>query len=340
MFKKNNGTGRTTTRKSLALAVALFAAGLSNLGLAEQRSDYDLDNDGLIEINDLADLNQIRFSLNGQSLYGSNIGCPASGCVGFEQTVDVDFDINQDGVVNSLDGVSSNGFVPIGSQDSPFIAIYDGAGHEIINLVIKQDYENFIGLFGATSNAEIKNLGLTGPLMSVTGYYYVGGLIGSADDTAVSSVYASGEVIGSGKLGGLIGRAYNSSLIATYSNVSVDGFSYTGGVIGISTGTTLSSSYSIGPVKANYYVGALIGAAHYTSAVEDSYWAWDTTGHTFSSGSSKTSGVTLEELKCPTSADDTACSDIMLFDGWDNLLGSNGAPVWGFGSSEDLPTFM
>ncbi|MFT6655681.1 MAG: hypothetical protein ACJAWI_002455, partial [Marinomonas primoryensis] len=41
------------------------------------RTDYDLDDDGLIEINSLADLNEIRNNLDGTTLYGESGGCPA-----------------------------------------------------------------------------------------------------------------------------------------------------------------------------------------------------------------------------------------------------------------------
>ena len=38
------------------------------------RADYDLDDDGLIEINSLADLDEIRNNLDGTSLYGESTG--------------------------------------------------------------------------------------------------------------------------------------------------------------------------------------------------------------------------------------------------------------------------
>ena len=46
---------------------------------ADGRADFDLNNDGLIEINDLSDLNAIRNSPDGSSLYGSSAGCKTGG---------------------------------------------------------------------------------------------------------------------------------------------------------------------------------------------------------------------------------------------------------------------
>ena len=55
--------------------IRIFAASVLTLSSAslfaeDNRPDFDLDDDGLIEINDLADLDEIRNSLDGTSLYG------------------------------------------------------------------------------------------------------------------------------------------------------------------------------------------------------------------------------------------------------------------------------
>jgi hypothetical protein len=325
-------------RKTNVLAVGILFASLSQAAFSENRTDYDIDNNGLIEINDLSDLNQIRYSLNGQSLYGSSAGCPASGCFGFEQTTDLDFDINQDGLVNSLDGMAGEGFVPIGSSGSEFSAIYDGGGHEIQNLTIDRTYEQFIGLFGAASYATIKNLGLTGPAMYVSGYNYVGAIAGSIDNSTLSAVYVTGKVGGRGNVGGLVGTANNSTINASFSTGSVKGVSYTGGLVGGSTGTSLSYSYAAGHVSANYYVGGMVGASHYTSSVINSYWAKDATTKSFSSGSNSSNGVTLSNLKCPVVANESSCSGIMLYENWDDIISDQGDPIWDFGTPDQLPS--
>lgn len=63
--------------KIIVISTVMLLLTLTMHANAEKnRQDYDLDNDGLIEINDLADLNEIRNNLDGSSLYGSSIGCP------------------------------------------------------------------------------------------------------------------------------------------------------------------------------------------------------------------------------------------------------------------------
>ncbi|WP_444923325.1 hypothetical protein ACJJH9_15660 [Microbulbifer sp. DLAB2-AF] len=57
------------------------------------RTDFDLDDDGLIEINDLADFNEILNNLEGASLYEVSTGCTSSGCRRFESNAVFDFKV-------------------------------------------------------------------------------------------------------------------------------------------------------------------------------------------------------------------------------------------------------
>ncbi|MFL0809066.1 MAG: hypothetical protein K6L76_01495 [Agarilytica sp.] len=81
----------------LSLSLLIFSL---HSNAASGRAEYDLDDDGLIEIDDLGDLDEIRNHLDGTSLYGESTGCPVEGCVGFELTTDLDVDTNADGVVD------------------------------------------------------------------------------------------------------------------------------------------------------------------------------------------------------------------------------------------------
>ena len=76
-------------------------------------TDYDADEDGLIEIDSLAQLNAIRWDLNGDSTNYTNafpsaatgMGCPDGSdagddpddCTGYELQNDLDFDTDDDG---------------------------------------------------------------------------------------------------------------------------------------------------------------------------------------------------------------------------------------------------
>jgi hypothetical protein len=182
------------------------------------RSDYDLDNDGLIEINDLSDLNEIRNNLDGKSLYGSSKGCPEEGCSGFELTQDLDFDTNQNGRIDEGDtywnanaaGVGE-GWKPIGDYGKDFRANFDGNGYRILNLYINRPTALYVGLFGRFSGDELTGVGLTGRLTSIVGSSNTGALIGAVGirfNVKVSKSYSTGRVVGTLDVGGLIGDAY------------------------------------------------------------------------------------------------------------------------------------
>ena len=74
--------------------------------------DYDPDNDGLIDVGNLAQLDAVRYDLDGDGLVDGatwmpyydafpmgapEMGCPSDGCTGYELTADLDFDTNNSG---------------------------------------------------------------------------------------------------------------------------------------------------------------------------------------------------------------------------------------------------
>ena len=116
--------------------------------------DYDTDDDGLIEVSSLAQLEAVRWDANGDgySDHGgplhvgfpnalAQMGCPSSGCVGYELTGDLDFDTNASGDADEGDDYwnSGHGWVPIGADTDHFGAVFEGNGHTISNLFINSD---------------------------------------------------------------------------------------------------------------------------------------------------------------------------------------------------------
>ncbi|TXR53810.1 hypothetical protein [Reinekea thalattae] len=250
--------------------------------------DIDDNDNGLIEISSLEQLDWIRNNLagtsldDGISLNGSDEGCYlVTGCNGYELTQDLDFDTNDDGVMNAddtyydYDGDSSNsGWLPIGTKDSPFTAIFEGNDYEIRNLYINRSYGDnetsgsYIGLFGyldngSSVNAEIRNIGLTGELMDVTGGAYTGGLVGYMQYTTITSSYTTGKVSGAGsRVGGLVGHMGFSNMTSSYTTGTVTGgANYTGGLVGSSYYNNIVTSYSSASISAQYATAGLIGQA-------------------------------------------------------------------------------
>ncbi len=89
-------------------------------------TDYDKDNDGFIEITTLAQLDAVRYDLDGdglvdgamwESYYAAgafpmgalDMGCPPDGCVGYELSADLDFDTDGSGTADSDDTYWNDG---------------------------------------------------------------------------------------------------------------------------------------------------------------------------------------------------------------------------------------
>jgi hypothetical protein len=343
---------------------------------ADARTDYDLDDDGLIEINDLADLNEIRNNLDGKTLYGSNAGCPNAddgtvngGCIGFELTTDLDFDTNQDGVMDGSDDYwnGSYGWNPIGDYSNPFSAVFDGNGHVIRNLFINRSSSMRRGLFGLTQNALIRNLGLTGPLMSVSGATYVGALVGAAYESEIKNIFNTGPVQSlAGIVGGLVGYLSVSTLENAVNSGSVAGSSSVGGLVGTafsvnsSRFSTVRNGLNTGLVAGNGNTGGLVGNnndSYRVTVIENSYWASDASGQNTSASSSEANsyvGLPLATLQCAVTANTNSSNSncvsadgsaegltgpVTVFNGWDQAL-LDGQNLWGFGNDTQIPAMV
>ena len=230
-----------------------------------ERTDYDLDNNGLIEINDLADLNEIRNDLTGASLYGSSAGCPTTGCIGFELTTDLDFDTNGDGLMNAEDTYWNNGsgWVPLGSNSTPFSAVFEGHGYKVRNLYLNYSTSRYRGLFGYLSNAQVTNIGLTGPLVYVRGYDHTGILAGLAINSQISGIHVSGRLVGarnsSNYFGGIVGYLDKSQLERSIASVQVLSQANSGGLVGYASNSQLTSVMATGSVvEINRYKGGIV----------------------------------------------------------------------------------
>ncbi|NTW33505.1 MAG: hypothetical protein HGB12_12940, partial [Bacteroidetes bacterium] len=162
-----------------------------------------------------------------------------------------------------------------------FSGSYNGQGHTIDGLYINLPSTIFVGPFGFTWAATIKNLGLTN--VSITGYDQVGGLIGSTQEyDIVDSCYVTGSVTANyvqNGCGGLIGFTNDATVSNCYSSctvVGIDGSGSgegTGGLIGMNYGNVYRC-YSAGSVSGHNKTGGLIGASYSGSSnfiVENCY---------------------------------------------------------------------
>jgi hypothetical protein len=141
-----------------------------------------------------------------------------------------------------------------------FTGTFDGNGHKITHFTINGGSNSCLGLFGYIyPGGAVKNLGLED--FAVSGYQYVGGLVGLNYGT-ISNCYSTGTVSGSNYswcVGGLVGYNYYGSISNCYSTGTVSGYCEVGGLVGVNEYGSISNCYSTGSVSGYQYVGGLVG---------------------------------------------------------------------------------
>ena len=146
---------------------------------------------------------------------------------------------------NNIDCSGIANFEPVGGWGgaADFTGSFDGKGYTISNLTINRPTDDYIGLFGETDRATIKNVTLQD--FSITGYDRVGSLIGSVEDDAVirttliDNINVVGcNVTGNYTIGGMIGRTQPSPVLVIRNSKS------SGAVTGVQTVVGLIGSIS------------------------------------------------------------------------------------------------
>ena len=238
--------------------------------------DVDDDNDGLIEIATLAQLNNMRYNLAGTSYddeeadtgtgndAGSSLGCPATGCRGYELVSHLDFaDADGDGPESAPydgDPTGPGNWLPIGKchentdrhpstcgdgDDVAFGAIFQGNAYTITGMNIHSDALE-IGFFAVINQgAYVRNIGLINNTATYTGAHaatnYLGGLVGYNYSGFIVAAYTTGSV---NDLGSIV------DCRASYFDFGVDcRGSHVGGLVGNNYGF-IQSSYTTGAVTA------------------------------------------------------------------------------------------
>jgi hypothetical protein len=119
---------------------------------------------------------------------------------------------------------------------------FAGQGYEIRDLFINRPGEGYVGLFGSVDEGGIiKNVGVVN--VTVTGSMHVGVLAGLNFYGTVSNSYSTGSVTGDYYVGGLVGEHYGT-VSNSYSTSNVTGNWYVGGLMGQKSDTgIISNSY-------------------------------------------------------------------------------------------------
>jgi hypothetical protein len=268
-----------------AKAFLLVNAFVANSFADINRTSVDAKGDGLIEIYDLHDLNQIRLSPEGSQVYGRTDGCPAAGCNGYQLVADLDFDTNLDSVVDENDDFYTTGSGALGWAAIPLLtSTFDGGGHTIKNLTRighegGSDPEFFDqpgGLFAVLDGADVFDLRFEGVSLTEVGPR-TGTLAGVARGSSLvaqlSVVDGISETPGFSMVGGIIGSCENSQLQESFTSFDVRPSGMGGGLIGYADNCVISRSFVLGRTTSSRYhafIGGLVGYM-IGGAIEDSF---------------------------------------------------------------------
>jgi hypothetical protein len=198
---------------------------------------------------------------------------------------------------------SGEGFTPVGSETKKFTGSLDGRGFNITGLFINRSSSN-VGLIGyLETDFSVKNICLK--IVNVTGFAYVGALVGRIYSGSLSNCSVNGIIIGSnagslvgnnyfgtmircsanglvggptnGVVGGLTGRNYNGIIQNCNSSCVVRGRDNIGGLAGANQYGSIQNSHATGTVEGISYVGGLLGYS-YLGSVSNCTASGDTSG--------------------------------------------------------------
>ena len=258
-------------------------------------SDYDTDDDGLIEISNKAQLNAIRWDTDGDGIVApsnlsnynadfsgaaSDMGCPDAACIGYEIGSGA---ADEEAIAIDLTGVSW-------ASISGFGTTLEGNGNTIHKLtMLKGGTTNNTGLFhNINPTGVVRNLGLTD--VNVRAQQNVG-VVAMENHGLIYNVYSTGSVTAmatasagiASDAGGLVGYVFTGGKIyASHSSASVRGSSpgtvkNIGGLVGhIDASGEIKASYAAGGVTAQtattqQNIGGLAGSLASGSIIQASY---------------------------------------------------------------------
>jgi len=161
---------------------------------------------------------------------------------------------------------------------------FDGLGHTINNLNIDKPTSDYQGLFGKVESSIIKNIGLEN--VDVSGYDYVGGLVGLNDSGTISNSYTMGDISGNYEVGGLVGATEYGTISNSYATGDVNGVDQVGGLVGYNKAGTIENSYATGDVSGvRNYIGGLVGSSYsIDGTISNSYAIGDVSGDRYIGG--------------------------------------------------------
>lgn len=159
---------------------------------------------------------------------------------------------------------------PLGDVDYAFKGSFDGGGYLISQLTINDPEHKVQGLFGNVMDSNISNIILDRP--HIHGGTNTGSLVGQVENSHIShSKSVGGSILGEAHVGGMVGYASRSTLTSLENTSSVKGNGAIGGIAGYVNSTDISDSSDVSVVTGTHYTGGLVGWLRGGSSVDHSF---------------------------------------------------------------------
>ena len=348
-----------------ALALLLYAAIPAPAG-AQTFTDYDSDNDGLIDIRTIAQLQGIRWDHDGNGallstlLAGSDgngyraafpdgnviahtagdtsprMGCPAA-CIGYELMNDLDF-ANAGSGQRDWDRLAY-----------PYQGIFEGNGYTISNMQQALTLGSPSGLiYSLHASGTVRNVGLINPTI-VTDNQAPGILVSTHAGTIRGSFVDGGSITFNGannaSIGGLVGRNNGGHIANSYATATVDPGAKSngraGGLLGEFRSGSITASFAAGHVtgtdsdgpgvNGTMRFGGLVGEIHMshtsTSIIANSHCVVD--GRPTACIGFASGSTSTAQVQTATALQ-TPTDNTGIYANWD-------AAVWNFRSASEYP---
>lgn len=230
------------------LSATIIITGFTNLSFANRvisAAEAEIP-EGFIPIYTPEEFNDIRNNLDGNYILMNDITFQAE-----------DF---QEGGAYYNNGI---GWMPIGSETTPFTGNLNGNYHMVKGIIIQQSSSmnndaTFYGLFGCVENGTIENLSIIDSLIEVnTATSHIGSLAGGIKNSTIKNCYNTGAInlvsTTTAAVGGIIGYSEKSSINncknAGSVIITVKGDSlYSGGIVGYDFGSEITYCCNMGTI--------------------------------------------------------------------------------------------
>jgi hypothetical protein len=146
-------------------------------------------------------------------------------------------------------------WIPIGDNKNPFTGIFNGGGHTISGLWTDNTSTDFVGLFGLTYGAIIKNVkvSIDAEKGGLSGRSHIGAIVGSAINTTIINSHSEGIIRGGVIVGGVVGSSISTMIKGSSSSCDIEAHAGAGGIVGIGSRSYFEKVSSSGTIILREY---------------------------------------------------------------------------------------